>query len=164
MSPLGKIPPKTFCLSAVCNVATQSKPTVKCSRPRAIHPHTAAKLGVEKRISQWQLPDSYVQGIIHRNIFPEPPFRSRLRLSQHPVSHHVKCFIRLEWDPNSRWVPLSHRGWGEKGGPPYGINYMPKLIPLLRVNKLAVLVWTQQVFMNVLTDVWPRALVSCGKG
>lgn len=85
--------------------------------------------------------------------FPEPPFSSRLHPSQLPVSRHVKCFIRLEWDPNSRWVPLSNIGWGGKGGPPYGINYMPKLIPLLRVNKLAGLIQTQQVYMNVLADV-----------
>lgn len=72
---------------------------------------------------------------------------------QLPVSRHVKCFIRLDWDLNSQWVSLSlvTQWWG--GGTPYGINYMPKPIPLLKLINWSC--WYRlSRFFNEYFDQW----------
>lgn len=68
---------------------------------------------------------------------------------------HVKCFIRLDWDPNSRWLLLSlvSQGWG--GGLPYGINYMPKPILLLKLIKWSCWYRLSRFFNECLDRWWP---------
>lgn len=64
-------------------------------------------------------------------IFSKPALSSHQQPSWFLMSRHVKCFIRLEWDPNSQWgysVWPQRTGREEKGA--VGINYMPEPIIL----------------------------------
>lgn len=75
----------------------------ECPELWSIHPILCPKLLGGKGISHSDSCQIEIYEDAFAEIFLKAAFSSCQYLSQLPVSHHVKYFIRLEWDPNSQW-------------------------------------------------------------